>query len=57
MKRHLLNIRLRMQSGMKRLEDLREVFPEAKTAIDGVLIADFNEALRDILYLSEVSDE
>lgn len=57
MKRHILNIRLRMQSGMKRLEDLRDVFPEAKTAIDGVLIADFNEALRDLIYLSEVTNE
>lgn len=48
MKRHLLNIRLRMQSGMKRLEDLRPVFPEMKVHLDNILAADFNEALRDI---------
>lgn len=56
MKRKLLNIRLRMQSGMKRLEDLRSVFPEVKTSIDGVLIADFNEALRDVDDLLAVTE-
>lgn len=53
-KRVLLNAQLRLISGMKRLQDMRAVFPEAQHALDGVIEMDFSEVLRDLEYLSEV---
>lgn len=54
MKRELLGAKLRLQSGMKRLEDLRGVYPDAGPSIAAVLEVDFGEVLRTIDYLLEL---
>lgn len=56
MKRVLLDAKLRLQSGVKRLEDMRAVFPESRHSIDGVLEMDFRPALERVDYLLSLQE-
>jgi hypothetical protein len=55
MRRDLLETKLRLVAGMKRLEDMRGVWPEASVALDAVLEMEIRPALRHVEYLLSVA--
>lgn len=56
MKRDLLEAKLRLNSAIARLEDMRAVFPDARKALDAVLEIEFRRALEHVAYALSVTD-
>ena len=54
MKRELLEAKMRLISGIKRLEDMRGVWPDASISIDAVLDYEIRPVLEKLDYLLSV---